>query len=100
MTLKPWSETALCLINVAMGREYAETVVKNAKWVNVHSGEIIPATDIAITHGRFAYVGPDASHTIGPNTKTIDAAACGKRHGHRYPICQSGGSARHNIHVY
>jgi adenine deaminase len=74
MTLKPWSETALCLINVAMGREYAETVVKNAKWVNVHSGEIIPATDIAITHGRFAYVGPDASHTIGPNTKTIDAA--------------------------
>jgi adenine deaminase len=72
--LKLWSETALHLINVAMGREYAHTVVRNAKWVNVHSGEIIPATDIAITHGRFAYVGPDASHTIGPNTQIIDAA--------------------------
>jgi adenine deaminase len=72
--LKPWSETALHLINVAMGREYAHTVVRNAKWVNVHSGEIIPATDIAITHGRFAFVGPDASHTIGPKTQIIDAA--------------------------
>jgi adenine deaminase len=71
--LKPWSETALHLINVAMGREPADTIIKNAKWVNVHSGEIIPATDIAITHGRFAYVGPNASHTIGPNTQIIDA---------------------------
>jgi adenine deaminase len=57
-----------------MGRRPAETIVKNAKWVNVHSGEIIPATDIAIYGGRFAYVGADASHTIGPKTRIIDAA--------------------------
>jgi adenine deaminase len=74
MSMKPWSETALHLINVAMGREFADTVVKNAKWVNVHSGEIIPSTDIAITHGRFAFVGASADHCIGPNTKIIDAA--------------------------
>jgi adenine deaminase len=72
--IKPWSETAAHLINVAMGREFADTVIKNAKWVNVHSGEIIPCTDISISNGRFAYVGPDAKHTIGPSTKIIDAS--------------------------
>jgi adenine deaminase len=29
---------------------------------------------VAIVAGRFAYVGPDASHAIGPQTKVIDAA--------------------------
>jgi adenine deaminase len=72
--LKSWPDLAVDLINVAMGRKHADTVVKNAKWVNVHSGEIIPNIDIAISGGRFAYVGADASHTIGPNTKMIDAA--------------------------
>jgi adenine deaminase len=71
--MKPWPDLAADLIHVAMGRKHADTVVKNARWVNVHSGEIIPATDIAISGGRFAYVGPDASHTIAPNTKIIDA---------------------------
>jgi adenine deaminase len=71
--LKSWPDLAADLINVAMGRKPADTVVKNARWVNVHSGEIIPNTDIAISGGRFAYVGRDASHTIGTNTKIIDA---------------------------
>ncbi|MDE2445903.1 MAG: adenine deaminase [Alphaproteobacteria bacterium] len=71
--LKTWADLAPALVAVAMGRKHADTVVKNASWVNVHSAEIIPNTDIAIYGGRFAYVGPDASHTIGPNTKTIDA---------------------------
>ena len=48
-------------------------VIRNGKWVNVHSGEIIPATDVAIANGRFAYVGPDASHCIGKDTRVIDA---------------------------
>lgn len=61
------------LVDVAMGRAAADTVVKNGRWVNVHSGEIIAHTDIAITCGRFAYVGEDASHTIGDTTKVIDA---------------------------
>jgi adenine deaminase len=71
--LKSWAELAPDLVAVAFGRKKAETVVRNAKWVNVHSGEIIPATDIAIYGGRFAYVGTDAGHTIGPQTSTIDA---------------------------
>ncbi len=72
--LKSWAELGPDLVAVAFGRKPADTVIKNARWVNVHSGEIIPATDIAIFGGRFAFVGSDASHTIGPKTKIIDAA--------------------------
>ncbi len=71
--LKTWFDTAPQLIDVAMGRTPADTVIRKGRWVNVHSGEIIPDTDIAITAGRFAYVGPDATHAIGPSTKVIEA---------------------------
>jgi adenine deaminase len=71
--LKSWAETAPRLIGTAMGRSKADMVIRNGRWVNVHSGEIIPDTDIAIAAGRFAYVGPDASHTIGPDTAIIEA---------------------------
>ena len=71
--LRSWNESAATLVDVAMGRKMADTVIRNARWVNVHSGEIIPKTDVAISEGRFAYVGPDASHAIGPDTMTIDA---------------------------
>lgn len=57
-----------------MGRTPADTVIRNGRWVNVHSGEIIPGTDIAIRAGRFAYVGPDAGHTVGTETEVVDAA--------------------------
>ncbi|MEO1745360.1 MAG: amidohydrolase family protein, partial [Pseudomonadota bacterium] len=71
--VKPWTDCATDLVNVAMGRKPADLVVRNGRWVNVHSGEIIPATDIAIIDGRFAYCGPDASHCIGEGTKVVDA---------------------------
>ena len=71
--IKTWAETAPQLIDVAMGRSPADTVIRNGRWVNVHSGEIIPETGVAIVGGRFAYVGPDAAHAIGPATKVIDA---------------------------
>ena len=73
-TPQPWHTVARTLIDVAMGRAFADMVIRNGRWVNVHSGEIIPGTDIAIAAGRFAYCGPDASHTIGPSTQIIDAA--------------------------
>ena len=38
---KPWSEMAPQLVDVAMGRKPADLVVRNARWVNVYSGEII-----------------------------------------------------------
>ncbi|RLP23518.1 adenine deaminase [Mesorhizobium sp. YM1C-6-2] len=70
---KPWAEMATTLVDVATGRKPAELVVRNGRWVNVHSGEIIAGTDIAIAGGRFAYCGPDASHAIGEGTTVVDA---------------------------
>ncbi|WP_205737924.1 adenine deaminase [Granulosicoccus antarcticus] len=72
-TIADWSDCAATLVDVATGRKPADTVVRNGRWVNVHSGEIIPNTDIAISCGRFAYVGPDASHAIGEDTVVIEA---------------------------
>ena len=71
--IKPWTDVSATLVNVAMGRSPADLVVKNGRWVNVHSGEIIEKTDIAIAEGRFAFCGADASHCVGPNTEVIDA---------------------------
>lgn len=61
------------LVDVAMGRAHADLVVKNGKWVSVQSGEIVPNIDIAVVQGHIAYVGRDASHTVGRKTKVIDA---------------------------
>ena len=71
--LKPWSDVAPRLVDVATGRQPADLVVRDARWVNVHSGEVIAATDIAVAAGRFAYCGPDAAHTIGAATTVVDA---------------------------
>jgi adenine deaminase len=72
-TLKSWPDLAVTLINVAAGRAPADMVIRNGRWVNVHSGEIIGQTDIAITGGRFAYVGPNAAPMIGNDTTVIEA---------------------------
>ncbi len=61
------------LIDCAMGRVPADTVIRNATWCCVQSGEFIPKTDIAILRHRIAYVGEDASHTIGNQTRVIEA---------------------------
>jgi adenine deaminase len=62
------------LVDVAMGRQPADLVVRDGRWVCVQSGEIIEHTDVAIRAGRIAYVGEDASHTIGEPTQIIEAA--------------------------
>ncbi len=61
------------LIDVAMGRQPADLVVRKGTWVCVQSGELVPETDIAVKDGRIAYIGPDASHTIGKQTRVIEA---------------------------
>ena len=61
------------LVDVATGRRPADLVVRNGRWVNVHSGEVIPGIDLAIIAGRFAYCGPNASHAIGKGTRVVDA---------------------------
>jgi adenine deaminase len=66
-------ELTRTLIDVAMGRQKADLVVRKGTWACVQSGEFVPETDVAVKDGRIAYVGPDASHTIGSNTRIIEA---------------------------
>jgi adenine deaminase len=61
------------LVDVAMGRKPADLVIRNGRWVCVQSGEIIPGTDIAIIGERIAYVGENAGHAIGSQTKIVEA---------------------------
>ncbi len=68
-----WADAAPALIAVAAGRKPADLVIRNGRWVNVQSREIIDRHDLAIVRGRFAYCGPDATHAIGPDTVVIDA---------------------------
>lgn len=68
-----WQRDTRTLVDCAMGRTPADLVIRNGQWVSVQSGEVIPHSDIAIIGGRVAYVGPDASHAIGPQTRVIDA---------------------------
>ena len=69
-----WADSAPRLVAVAAGRAPADTVIRGGRLVNVQSREILDGWQIAIADGRFAYVGPDATHCIGPRTEVIDAA--------------------------
>lgn len=71
--LKSWAECAPRLVAVAAGRENADLVITNCQWVNVHTREVLPNSQIAIADGRFAYCGADASHCVGTDTEIIDA---------------------------
>ena len=68
-----WPDVAADLVNTAAGRTPADTIIKGGIWVNVHTRETLPDHDIAITKGRIAFVGPDASHCKGPDTQIIEA---------------------------
>jgi adenine deaminase len=68
-----WEAVLRGLVDVAMGRRPATRLIRNGRWVCVQSGEIIEGTDIALDGERIAYVGPDASHTIGDETDVLEA---------------------------
>ena len=65
-----WSDCAADLVAVAAGRRPADLVILGGQFANVHTREIL-RWDVAIAAGRFAYVGPDASHCIGPDTEVL-----------------------------
>lgn len=67
------AEVTRHLARCAHGTKKAEVVIQDGILVNVHTGELLPHTDIAITHGRIALVG-DATHTIGSETRVINAS--------------------------
>ncbi|MFT6223172.1 MAG: adenine deaminase, partial [Paracoccaceae bacterium] len=71
--VQSWQDVAIELIGTARGARFADLVIRGGIWVNVHTRELLPDHDIAVTAGRFAYCGPDASHTIGPDTQVIEA---------------------------
>jgi adenine deaminase len=73
MNSKEIAKRTRILVDVAMGRADAELVITNGQWVCVQSGEIIPKIDIAVKNGYIAYVGGNATHTIGDDTEVIDA---------------------------
>ena len=73
MTREEISSRTRALVDTAMGREKADLVIKNGQWVCVQSGEILSGIDIAVLGDRIAFVGEDASHTIGEKTNVVDA---------------------------
>ena len=73
MNAKEMSERSRSLVDVAMGRTPADIVIRGGRWVCVQSGEILTGFSVAILGERIAYVGQDASHTIGPKTRVIEA---------------------------
>ncbi|WP_299026355.1 adenine deaminase [uncultured Sulfitobacter sp.] len=68
-----WPDVAADLVHVAAGRAPAEMIIRGGIWVNVHTREALPEHDIAITHGRIAFVGLSADHCCGPDTQIIEA---------------------------
>ena len=73
MGRKEISDRTRRLVDVAMGREPADLVIKNGQWVCVQSGEFLNGIDIAVKGERIAFVGENASHTIGDDTEVVDA---------------------------
>ena len=73
--MKPdqWRELSRSLVEVAMGRRPADLVLRSGRWVCVQTGEVLEGTDVAIAGQRIAYVGSDAGHCIGDNTRVIRA---------------------------
>ncbi len=71
--LKSWEDSAARLVAVAAGREAADLVIRGGVLVNVQTREVLDGWQVAIADGRFAYVGPDATHCIGDDTKVLEA---------------------------
>jgi len=72
-TRTPLHEMTRELAATARGDLPATLVVRGGTLVSVTSGEILPNMSVAAQGPRIAYVGPDASHTIGDETRVIEA---------------------------
>src|SRR5437667_2756814 len=66
------AEVGRSLTAVCMGREPADTLIRNGRLVCVHTREVLDGVEVAVRHGRVAMFG-DAAHTRGPETEVIDA---------------------------
>jgi adenine deaminase len=66
------AENMRSLADVAVGREEADLVIKNADVANVYTREVLKGYSVAVKGEWIAYVGPEAGHTVGLGTKVID----------------------------
>ena len=66
------SRSIQTLNEVAIGDKPADLILEDCSLVNVYSREIMPETQIAVSHDRIAYVGQNASHTKGKKTVVIN----------------------------
>ena len=60
------------LAAVSLGEEEADLVIKGVDLVNVYTREVLKGYSVSTKGTWIAFVGPDASHTIGSRTKVID----------------------------
>ncbi|OAN79035.1 adenine deaminase [Jannaschia sp. EhC01] len=74
VTFPTWQDVASDLVAVAAGRAPADLVIRGANVVLVQTREVMEGWEVAIKHGRFAYVGPDASHCVGEGTLVEELA--------------------------
>lgn len=58
--------------SVAIGDNSADLILENCSLINVYTNEIQEKIQISIKNDRIAFVGVDASHTVGPKTKVLD----------------------------
>ncbi|MDE0696809.1 MAG: amidohydrolase family protein, partial [Boseongicola sp.] len=72
-SLESCAKSGARLVAVAAGREPADLVIRSGNVVNVQSREVLDGWEVAIAGGRFAYLGPDAAHTVGDGTRIVDA---------------------------
>lgn len=67
------SETSKTLAAIARGEEHPDVIVRNGRLVNVHTGEIIPETDLVIGEGRVVRTTDTGAVEGGDETTIIDA---------------------------
>ena len=58
--------------SVSIGDSYADLILQNCSLINVYTNEIQEKIQISIKNDRIAFVGNNASHTLGPKTKVLD----------------------------
>ena len=61
------------LVDTALGKSAADMVISDGILMDVYTGRLLPHRSVAISDKWIAYVGPDARHTIGKNTRVIEA---------------------------
>ncbi|HEV3476169.1 MAG TPA: adenosine deaminase, partial [Rubrobacteraceae bacterium] len=69
----PLHEMTRDLAATARGELPATLVIRGGTLVSVTTGEILPNISVAAQGSRIAYVGFDASHTIGDETRIVEA---------------------------